>query len=177
MRLQCLLRRFFVLMSLLFMPLVFISCGGDDFEDELSVISVQNKMPGKWKNTLTRLENGNQIIEWTFNLSATAEQVKVNDAVSDDADLKARQSENMKVVHYSGKQYTVSFGNGLEYDDWQSGLSSLGMNIEYDGKISGVIKGFLSVGSSKILKLTDSELVIETVNSSQKCTRSFKKVL
>ena len=156
---------------------VFVACGdSNDFEDELSLISAQNKMGGKWKNTFTRLENGSQTIEWTFNSSATAEQVKVNDVVSNDDELNARESENMKVVHYSGKQYTVSFGNGNEFDDWQNGLSSLGMNIEYDGKISGVIRGFLSVGSSKILKLTDSELVIETVAGSQKYTRMFKKV-
>ena len=156
---------------------VFVACGdSNEFEDELSPVSAQNKMGGKWKNTFTRLNNGSEIIEWTFNSSATAEQVKVNDVVSDDNELKARESENMKVVHYSGKQYTVSFGNGLEYDDWQNGLSSLGMNIEYDGKISGVIRGFLSVGSSRILKLTNSELVIETVAGSQKYTRMFKKV-
>ena len=155
----------------------FVACGGsEEFEDELSPVSAQNKMAGKWKNTITRLDEGNQTIEWTFNSSATAEQVKVNDAVSNDNALKARESENMKVVHYSGKQYTVSFGTGLEYDDWQNGLSSLGMNIEYNGNISGVIRGFLSVGSSKILELSNYDLVIETVNGNQKFTRTFKKV-
>ena len=82
----------------------------------------------------------------------------------------------MKIIHYSGKQYTVSFGTGLEYEDWKNGLASLGMNIEYNGKISGVIRGFLSTGSSKILKLSNYDLVIETVNGNLKFTRTFKKV-
>ena len=83
----------------------------------------------------------------------------------------------MKILHYSNKEYTVSFygTSSTPYDSQDTSLSSLPMRVDYNGKISGVFRGFLSQGSSKILKLKDGYLVIETIDGDKKYTRTFEK--
>ena len=73
-----------------------ISCGGNDFEDELSVVSAQNKLVGRWRNTMTTLTEGDQTIVWYFDHNGNVERVTVNDVVSDDKELNARRAEDMK---------------------------------------------------------------------------------